>query len=92
MKRRIYELKKEKALEGLKDYVSDSISDFFCYDRKEDERLQRGDLEWAVHEGVITADELAKMFYDEVMNALSEKNIAGMNKPDEEDEDVEDGW
>jgi len=42
--------------------VTDLVSDFLYYDRKEDEELSRGDIEAAIRQGDITLDEIVQVF------------------------------
>ena len=42
--------------------VEDLISDFLYYDRKEDEELQRGEIELAIKSGLITRDDIVSEF------------------------------
>ncbi len=46
--------------------ISDLVSDFMCYDRKEDEDLPRGAVEQAVKDGIITVDEIVNEFRKEL--------------------------
>jgi hypothetical protein len=46
----------------IKDVISDLVSDFAYYDRKEDEDLSMEDLNEAVKNGVITVDEMVSEF------------------------------
>lgn len=50
--------------------VSDLISDFLYYDRKEDPDLPRGLIEDAVREGLITVDEIVETFREELTQGL----------------------
>ena len=43
-------------------YVEDLIAAFLYYDRKEDEDLQRGDIEKAIKDGLITEAEIVEQF------------------------------
>ena len=49
-------------MQCLKNTVSDLISDFLYYDRKEDSQLPRGMIEDAIAEGKITVDEIIDLF------------------------------
>lgn len=44
------------------DVISDLVSKFLYYDRKEDEELPRGAIEEAVKNGEITVDEICEEF------------------------------
>lgn len=44
------------------DTVSDLAASFLYYDRKEDESLGVGDIEWAVSNEEISVDEIANYF------------------------------
>ena len=52
------------------DTISDLVSDFLYYDRKEDEELKNGDIEKAIEDGIITKEEIVKAFSDELHEAL----------------------
>ena len=55
------------------DNITDGMADLFYYDRKEDEDLPRGAIEEAVHLGEITAEEMIKIWSDELRKALKPK-------------------
>lgn len=59
-------LKKELILAN----VSDLVSAFMYYDRKEDEDLPRGAIEQAVKEGIISKEEIVEQFKSEVYEFL----------------------
>ena len=42
--------------------VTDLVSDFLYYDRKEDEELGRGAIEMAIRQSDITLDEIVQVF------------------------------
>lgn len=44
------------------DYVSDLVSDFLYYDRKEDEDLPVGEIERRIELGIVTVEEIADQF------------------------------
>lgn len=50
--------------------VSDLVSDFLYYDRKEDEALPRGAIEDAVAAGEIAVDEIVEAFRSGLVSAL----------------------
>jgi len=54
----------------IKGTVSDLVVSFLAYDRREDEDLPYGAIEEAVKNGVITADEIASHFAEELKNNL----------------------
>lgn len=47
-------------------YITDLISDFLYYDRKEDENLPLGTIEQAINNGDITVDEIVAQFETEL--------------------------
>lgn len=52
------------------DTVTDMVTDFTYYDRKEDEELPRGAIEAAVQQGEISVDEIVAHFRAELVKAL----------------------
>ena len=50
--------------------VDDLVSCFLCYDRNEDEELERGVIETAIESGNITVDEIVTKFKDCLVKAL----------------------
>jgi hypothetical protein len=50
--------------------VSDLVSDFFYYDRKEDEDLGRGEIEQAIKDGVLTVDDIVEKFKESLIERL----------------------
>lgn len=48
--------------EHIMDTVTDMVTDFFYYDRKEDGDLPRGAIEEAIEAGEITVDEIVQKF------------------------------
>lgn len=52
--------------EIILDTVTDLVSDFMYYDRKEDEELPHGAIEGAVERGEITVDEIVEAFRDKL--------------------------
>lgn len=59
----------------IKDCISDLVSGFLYYDRKEDEDLPRGEIEGAVFNEIITVDEMVEHFKSELIKGLSDDNI-----------------
>lgn len=56
--------------ETLLDEISDLVSKFLYYDRKEDEELPRGAIEEMIEEGEITVDEIIDAFASELREGL----------------------
>lgn len=52
--------------------VDDLVGDFLYYDRKEDEELERGAIEAAIEDGVITEEEIVEMFRTSLRKGLGE--------------------
>lgn len=52
----------EDKKQKIKNVISDIVSKFVYYDRKEDEDLSMNDLDEAVKNGVITVDEMVAEF------------------------------
>lgn len=50
--------------------VTDLVSSFLYYDRKEDDDLPRGEIELAIETGEITADEIIELFKAELTKGL----------------------
>ena len=50
--------------------VSDLVSDFLYYDRKEDEDLEVGDIQKAIEIGEITKEEIIEKFKQELLDSL----------------------
>jgi len=50
--------------------IKDMVSDLMYYDRKEDENLPRGTIEKAVKDGVITKNEIVRIFENELSKHL----------------------
>lgn len=48
--------------ESIINTITDLVSDFLYYDRKDDEELGRGAVETAIRRGDITIDEIVKVF------------------------------
>lgn len=59
-------------LQILENLISDSITDFLFYDRKEDEDLPVGRIEKLVEHGVITPEEIITLFGMYLMDGLGE--------------------
>lgn len=62
--------KKQYAL----DLISDLVSDFLYYDRKECEILKRGDIDKMVKKGTITIDEMVNEFKKHMEASLPKPN------------------
>lgn len=56
--------------ELLKNKISDLLSNFFYYDRKEDDQLPVGEIQAWVTSGEITKEEIIEMFTNEINNCL----------------------
>ena len=54
----------------IQNNVSDLISDFLYYDRKEDEDLPRGAIDQAIKDGIITEKEIVDQFAKELSEGL----------------------
>ena len=52
------------------DTVSDLVSNFMYYDRKEDEDLPKGAIENAIESGTITVDEIVAQFKADLLAGL----------------------
>lgn len=52
------------------DTVTDLVSDFMYYGRKDDEELPRGAIEDAIEQGEITIDEIVEAFRDKLTRRL----------------------
>ena len=50
--------------------ISDAVSCFLYYDRKEDSQLPRGAIEEAVERGEISVDEIVEAFRSELVAGL----------------------
>ena len=55
--------------------VSDLVSDFLYYDRKEDDDLSRGDIEAAIKAGEITAAEIIEKFAKSLRAGLGDPHV-----------------
>ncbi len=55
---------------NIEDTITDLVSDFLYYDRKEDEGLPRGAIDEAVKMGEITAPEIVDLFRKELEKGL----------------------
>ena len=51
--------------------LSDMVSNFLYYDRKEDEDLPRGTIEKMIEDGEITAQQIVQKFGNELCAALA---------------------
>jgi len=56
--------------ENIKATISDLVTDFLYYDRKEDEDLPRGEIEKAVEAGEISLAEMVDIFHNELTEGL----------------------
>lgn len=54
----------------LKDVITDLVSDFLYYDRKEDEDLPEGEIQSAIERGDLTVNQIAATFERELRNGL----------------------
>lgn len=54
------------------DNVSDLVSNFLYYDRKEDEELPNGAIETAIENNEISVDEIVALFKAELVEGISE--------------------
>lgn len=59
--------------------VSDLVSDFLYYDRKEDEDLPRGAIQDAIAANELTADNLVGWFREELTKGLARERDAGVS-------------
>jgi len=57
--------------EIILDTITDLVSNFLYYDRKEDEELPRGFIESAIESGSVTVDELVSKFKGELEGRLN---------------------
>jgi len=56
--------------QNILDEISDRVSDFLYYRRKEDEELGVGEIEEAIQQGEITVDEIVDHFRAELVTNL----------------------
>lgn len=56
--------RKARIRKAVRDTVSDLVTNFLYYDRKEDESLSVEDLEQALADGAVTRDEIVAWFRD----------------------------
>lgn len=61
----------EKMKELIINAVSDLVSSFLYYDRKEDEDLPRDEIEKAIKNGIITVDEVCARFRDALIEGVA---------------------
>ncbi len=54
----------------IKNTITDLVSQFLYYDRKEDEELRVGDIEKALIDNIITINEIGELFQKELRNNL----------------------
>ena len=57
---------RDRLREKIMNTISDSISCFLYYDRKEDEELPREAIEKAIADGIITVDDIVARFESEL--------------------------
>lgn len=62
--------RKTKRRQTILDNVSDMVSNFLYYDRKEDEDLPRGAIEEAISKEEISVEEILKAFETELRAGL----------------------
>ncbi|MCW8966154.1 MAG: hypothetical protein OQK82_05660 [Candidatus Pacearchaeota archaeon] len=58
--------------ETILNHIEDMISDFLCYDRKEDEDLPLGAIEKAINDGDVTVEEIVASFRKHLIDGLAE--------------------
>lgn len=63
---------REQRLECLTDTIHDLVGSFLYDDRKADEDLPRDAIEEMVNNGEITAEEIASIFEDALIDGLGE--------------------
>jgi len=66
-------MSKKERRQYILDTVSDLAAGFLYYDRKEDEDLERGEIEAAIHNGEITVDEIVNVLREEIEISMKEK-------------------
>jgi hypothetical protein len=57
--------------ENIENTVTDLVSDFLYYARKEDEELPRGAIEKAIRTGTINTDEIVELLKSELLKGLA---------------------
>ena len=55
----------------IENTISDLVSDFLYYDRKEDEQLFKGEIEEAVEKGEITVNQIVEKFGEELRKGIN---------------------
>ena len=55
----------------IKNTLTDLMSNFLYYDRKEDDELGVDDIDKAINNGIISIDELTAQFKDELTNGIN---------------------
>lgn len=56
----------------IENAVIDLVANFLYYDRKEDENLERGEIEAAIETREITLDEIVELFKQELIKGINE--------------------
>lgn len=62
-------------IDKLDSYISDTISDFLYYNRKEDEELPLGMIEDLVRNGDVTVDQIVKSFEKHLREGLPDDQM-----------------
>jgi len=57
------------------DLVDDIISDYFYYNRKDDDVLGRNDMKALIESGELTADEIVERFREGINDAMANFNL-----------------
>lgn len=73
--------RRERLRKNVKNTVSDLVSAFLYYDRKEDETLSRDDIAEVFREGYVTEDEVVRWFRRELTPSL--EALGNMSSPNE---------
>ena len=63
-------MKETERVEHIRNSLSDLISNFLYYDRKEDEELPMGEIEAAIKAGEITVAEMVAILKEELEKGL----------------------
>ncbi len=72
--------RRERLRKVLKTTTDDLVSSLLYYDRKEDEQLDRDDIEEMFREGIVTIDEVASWFSASLLSYASKWTPAPPNK------------